>query len=71
MHTIVIDNIDFNLLRDQKTALLSIRQEILAPAQADALEGILCLIDAIQDYAVDVLGVNKESVFNFTPVEYV
>lgn len=66
MHTVIIDNIDLSLLKEQKTALYSIRQEVLSPEQFEAVEGILCLIDAIQDYAVDVLGVDKHEVFNLS-----
>lgn len=71
MHTVIINNIDFPLLRDQKRALYSIREEVLSDEQSDALAGIINLIDAIQDYAVDELGINKDEVFNTTPVEYV
>lgn len=62
----IIRNIDFNMLRVQKTALLSIREELLSPEQGDALEGIVNLIDAVQDYAVDVMGMDKYEVFNLS-----
>ena len=59
-------NIDFAELKTQKTALLNIRKEVLSAEQYEALEGVINLIDAIQDYAVDVLGYDKNEVFNLT-----
>ena len=32
---------------------------------ANEVEGLLSLIDSIQDYAVDVLGMKDSDVFNF------
>lgn len=59
-------NIDFAELKTQKTALVNVRQEVLSAEQWEALSGIIHLIDAIQDYAVDVLGYDKNEVFNLT-----
>lgn len=61
-----IGKIDLPMLRDQKTAILLIRSEVLSEEQEYALTGIINLIDAIQDYAVDVMGVPKNVVFNLT-----
>jgi hypothetical protein len=59
-----LDRISFPLLKDQKEALRGIREELLSPEQYDALWGVIHLIDAIQDYAVDVLGHEETEVFN-------
>ena len=47
-------DIDWKLLREQKLALLN---------ALPAIEGIINLLDDIQDHAVDVLGVPAEDVF--------
>lgn len=57
-------NIDWELLRRQKISLDSVSvfhsdSEIIY----NNLQGILELIDALQDYAVDVLGVDENKVF--------
>ena len=57
-------NIDWELLRRQKISLDSVSvfhsdSEIIF----NNLQGILELIDALQDYAVDVLGVDENKVF--------
>lgn len=56
----MIKTIDWNQLRDDKERLISLN--ITHPHDFD---GLVNLIDAIQDYAVDVLGVSEEEVFNF------
>lgn len=58
---------DWALLREQKNelVLLSVTEHLLSPKQYEALDGILNLIDAIQDYAVDVEGFTEQEVFNF------
>lgn len=47
-------DIDWKLLREQKLALLN---------ALPAIEGIINLLDGIQDHAVDVLGVPAKDVF--------
>jgi predicted ATPase len=59
-----ISLVDYNLLAKQKSLLMSIREELLSPEQHDALRGVIHLIDAIQDYAVDALGHEESEVFN-------
>lgn len=61
-----IGKIDLPMLRGQKRALYSIRSEVLSEEQEYALTGIIHLIDAIQDYAVDVMGVPENEVFNLS-----
>lgn len=51
-----IKNIDWELLREQKEWLLN--------NGSDEAMGIAHLIDAIQDYAADELGIDENIVFN-------
>jgi len=61
-----IQRIDFTDLRTQKTMLLeTINNDAVDPEHKEGLEGILATIDALQDYAVDVLGVPEMLVFDF------
>lgn len=64
--SVVIPNIDLALLKVQKRQLIGIPKNRLTKAQFSALEGITCLLDAIQDYAVDTLGFLPEDVFNLS-----
>jgi len=53
-----IENISFRDLRRQKLDMIniiskSLTKEGISTKEANSLEGILCLIDAIQDYAHD------------------
>jgi hypothetical protein len=69
-HFKFIDKIDFTSLRIQKTLLLeTINNDAVDPEHKEALEGILSLIDAIQDYAVDEMGVPEMLVFDFEKEE--
>lgn len=60
-------DIDFNLLSKQKLELVTMTfypdQFNLKAKQIDALDGIIHLLDAIQDYAVDQEGIDKKTVF--------
>ena len=58
--------IDFSQLREQKVALLGINAKVLSKDQYEALEGIINLVDSIQDYAVDNLGYKAQEVFRLT-----
>jgi hypothetical protein len=49
---------DWKLLREQKQYLLDTGNE------TEMMEGIIALIDAIQDYAVDSMGLSEKKVFN-------
>lgn len=59
-----LKKIDFTSLRSQKEVFLKVLTR-LADDEHDKLEGILNLVDALQDYAVDVLGVPEMLVFDF------
>lgn len=51
---------DWKLLRKQKLILLNtINNDAVDPEHKEGLEGILNMIDSIQDYAVDDLGINE------------
>ena len=64
-----IQKMDWELLRNQKRILLEEtidmekkNAEYYKPV-TDAFDGIIHLLDAIQDYAVDVLGIGEKVVF--------
>lgn len=68
---ITIKNIDFNLLREQKKILIELQYRndskglnIVQRKEFEALEGIINLIDNIQDEAIEQLGLSEEEVFN-------
>ena len=55
-----IKKIDWSELRNQKRLLLeTINNDNVSPEHKEALEGILALVDAIQDYAVDEAQIVK------------
>lgn len=71
----VLKKIDWTDLRTQKTALLEVIEFFGRvkfnmktdenPRIIEGLDGILNLIDALQDFAVDEMGVNQIHVFDF------
>jgi hypothetical protein len=65
----LVSLIDFSLLRTQKKTLIEIIDDMekrgVEPERVSDLSGILNLIDSIQDFAVDVMGLNPIDVFNF------
>jgi hypothetical protein len=64
-----IEKIDFTTLRTQKSALLTAMRKICNDKESDDLDGIVHLIDAIQDYAVDIMGISEMLVFDFEKEE--
>jgi hypothetical protein len=63
----IIDFIDFEKLKEQKTAMLELMDAVkggVDQKKIDDAQGIINLIDHIQDYAVDVLGKDEKEVFN-------
>jgi hypothetical protein len=74
----LISGIDWKLLKEQKKTLLDVinlaetvlsnnsKEEIVKPSQelVEDLTGILNLVDTIQDYAVDILKVDENEVFD-------
>jgi hypothetical protein len=62
----LIKRINWKLLRRQKQDLLNvINKKATTIKQKESLEGILNLLDSIQDLAVDVLKVDEWEVFKF------
>jgi len=71
IHSEFLQKIDWILLRQQKTSLIRIIEDRKANPKlghflTGDLQGILHLIDAIQDYAVDVMGLTDKEVFNLS-----
>ncbi len=67
-----IKKIDWSLLRNQKTELINIIEELRGgnDERADLLEGILGIIDAVQDFAVDEAQIVKSvDVYDFEQEE--
>lgn len=72
-YDITIKNIDLDLLRDQKMQLLYLADSkdsegnpvIMNPWHKLALEGIINMIDHIQDSAVEQHGLDEAEVFKF------
>jgi hypothetical protein len=70
-YDILIKQIDLKLLREQKQTLLDLQyrdnpdgSQILKANEFKALEGIISLIDHIQDEAVEQLGLDENEVFD-------
>jgi hypothetical protein len=65
-----IKNIDFDKLKAQKKILLNMMQDWSESddprnrSDSREAEGLLNLIDEIQDYAIDILGMKEHDVFN-------
>lgn len=68
----ILASIDWTALRTQKTSLLAtieFLEKNKVPQLPEDLDGILHLIDALQDYAVDEMGVPAIHVFDFEQEE--
>lgn len=59
-----VTHIDFSDLRNQKRELLKVIRERNQPDGEDDLDGIVHLIDSIQDFVCDVLGYKEHDVFD-------
>lgn len=60
-----VEKIDWSELRNQKRLLLeTINNDAVSPEHKEALEGILALIDAAQDYAVDEMNMNANDIYD-------
>jgi hypothetical protein len=62
----IVTGIDFPLLKEQKKALLEVIENTDDVPRLEKLEGIVNLLNEIQDYAVDVLGMDENEVFDLT-----
>ena len=56
----LLEKIDWALLKKQKAYLVSMSSH----TKNDEREGLLNLIDSIQDFAVDTLGIDENEVFD-------
>lgn len=67
-----LKNTDFKLLKKQKTSLINIQSKLnkkgarFTQNDIDTLEGIINLVDSIQDIAVDEYGYSKFHVFKLS-----
>lgn len=59
-----IKQIDWALLRDQKRILLSIPEQLISPLQYDSLQGVISLLDGLQDFVVDKGYLSSKEVFD-------
>lgn len=65
----LIKSIDFKLLKEQKKLLLQAIEDEDNVQRREAMEGIICLLNFIQDAAVDEYGYNEDDVFHFEDIE--
>lgn len=62
-----LKNINFTDLKQQKATLLAMSEKAnITNKEKMDLESIICLIDALQDEAVDNYGYEEEEVFNLS-----
>lgn len=61
-----INNIDWDLLRKQKASLIELCDKIDSVNTLEHVEGIINLINKLQDIAVDKLGIDEDVVFELT-----
>ena len=66
-----ISSIDFKLLKQQKTTIINLQAKLekdskYTQKEWDTLEGMINLIDSIQDIAVDEYGVKETKVFRIS-----
>ena len=60
-----IKNIDWELLKKQKNDMIIVMSILDSGSELEqSLEGILSLIDAAQDFAVDVMKIDENVVFD-------
>lgn len=69
-YDIKIQDVDLNLLRDQKEILVELQYKTartgISVFEFNALQGIVHLIDHIQDQAVKQHNLKEEDVYKFT-----
>lgn len=61
--------IDFTVLKEQKAELLKVISETKSKERLENLNGILHLIDGIQDHAVEELGIDENLIYDFIDLE--
>jgi hypothetical protein len=71
INSVTINNIDFDLLKEQKLILINMIQDWGESddeeqrEDAQQAEGLLNLIDAMQDYAIDKLNIREDKILNY------
>jgi hypothetical protein len=55
--------IDWTLLKQQKKDVFAVIQDIDDVQKLESLEGIICLLNSLQDAAVDIYGLDENLVF--------
>lgn len=72
-YEIRISGVDLDLLRKQKHKLITLmyrvdldNKRVCGPEEFDAIEGIVNLMEHIQDSAVDQHGLDESEVFKFS-----
>jgi len=75
-YDILIKKVDLKILREQKQIIIDLQYrdnpdgiQILKANEFKALEGIISLIDHIQDEAVEQLGLDENEVFDLKKEE--
>jgi hypothetical protein len=65
-HPAFMQNMDWELLKQQKKSLLEVIENTDNVPILEHLEGLLGVIDAVQDYAVDVMGLDENVVMDLS-----
>lgn len=60
----LFDTVDYKLLGEQKGVLIELMNRDITKTQHDAIAGVINLLDAFQDEAVDVHGKLEKEVFH-------
>lgn len=63
---VLFRRVNWPLLRRQKRTLLRVVEEQKQESVRDQLLGIVCLLDEMQDLAVDFIGIPEEEVFGIS-----
>lgn len=67
----VLDGVNYAKLKIQKLRLVNLTEDdSVSNADYDAIQGIIALLDSIQDYAVDVMGKSEDEVFQFEDEDF-
>ena len=67
-----INKIDWALLKIQKSNLVQVQDMLLKTSNnhlMESVQGVINMIDNLQDYAVDELGIPEKEVFTITADE--
>ena len=68
-HPEFLTKIDWKLLREQKHAIMYAAADTIDDHYREHLDGVVALIDVIQDYACDEMGISEKEIFNLNPEE--